>query len=174
MPDMQHEQNNPRPNTTPPLDESSEAAADSQLRRILAQYHEPTPLEAPADLKARVLASLPAMPPAAAAAAVRRRRLWVWAGQVAVLACMLALLWLGTWGIFIDSAGPARLFGDTAAGMGYLVLILVLVAKPFIHTLLTPGAAPLLVSVLSVPVLAALWWYLVRQTPASYALEPGG
>lgn len=139
--------------------------ADRRLRRLLAAYGQPAMLEPPPDVARRLLAKLPDRPPAAAAAVERRRRGWLRAAQSAAFVGVLALWALGGWGIFIDSAGPARLFGDTAAGLGYLVLALVLMAKPLMNMLLSVELLPLFACSLVLATLLALWWHLVQHVP---------
>jgi hypothetical protein len=143
------------------------AAADERLRRVLAAYEQPAPLELPEHMSGRVLASLPDMPPAAAAAAGQRRKRMLRALQGMLLALAGALCLLGGWGIFIDSEGPAHLVGEPARGLGYLLVILVLIAKPLLHMLLSDSALPLLASLLAVPLLGMLWWWLFQQVPVS-------
>lgn len=148
-------------------DDSAIAAADERLRRVLAAYEQPAPLELPEHMTRHMLAHLPHMPPAAAAAAGQRRQRLLRALQGLLLALGVALCLLGGWGIFIDSDGPAHLVGEPAQGVGYLLVILVLVAKPLLHMLLSTNAMPLLASLLAVPLLGMLWWWLFQQTPVS-------
>jgi hypothetical protein len=146
---------------------------DARLRQMLAAYGQPDRLEPPPGATARVLASLPDLPPAAAAASQRRSARLLVLLRAAVLAAVLMLVALGSWGIFVDSAGVARLFGDTAGGVSYVLLTLVLLAKPLVQALLGPGAAVLAAMVLAFALLAWAWWLLVRQAPLAQASGAG-
>jgi hypothetical protein len=151
-------------NEQPPSDADARRE-DARLRQVLAAYGQPDRLEPPPAIAARVLASLPDLPPTEAAAAQRRRMRRMVVLRVAVLAVVLMLLALGSWGVFIDSAGLVQLFGDTAGGIGYVLLTLVLLAKPLVLALVGPGMAVLAAVMLVFVLLAWVWWLLVRQAP---------
>lgn len=152
------------------FDDVAAQLADTRLRRILASYGEPAMLDAPPDMIKQLMVRLPDMPPTGAAAAARRAR-WMRAGKVVLLLSLVSLWLLGSWSIFIDSATPGRLFGDTANGPGYVLLLLVLIAKPLVHTLLSPGWLLLLASVVLFGSICWLWWRLVQQVPLA---QPAG
>jgi hypothetical protein len=145
-------------------DEQALAAAEAETRRLLARYGQPRAVQPPAALAGRVMDAL-ADPPPRPVGRLRR----IYAG--AILICLLAALALGTWGVLLDSSGPARLFGDLSGGLSELLLVLTLAAKPLINLLISVGAAALVI-------LAAiiggswLWWQLLRRELAA-ALEVG-
>jgi hypothetical protein len=142
------------------------AAAEAETRRLLARYGEPRVAAPPADLPDRVMRSL-SDTPAGAHHSSRLRRIY---GGV-ILAGLAALLAFGAWGVLLDSSGPAQLFGDMGGGIGQLLLVLTLAAKPLVNLLLTAGAVTLVIT-------AAfagggwLWWQLVRHE-VSTAMEAG-
>jgi hypothetical protein len=149
----------------PMPDPADEAATDERLRRMLAAYGEPAPHQPPPATRARVLASLPDLPPAqAAAAAAGRARGRRWLRRIA-LALLLLLAALGGWGVFFDSSAPAHLFGDVSSGLGQVLLILVLAAKPLVAALLAPGLPWLLGGLVLCAGLLRLWWMLARYEP---------
>lgn len=131
---------------------------DDATRRLLAPFAEPTPAQPPADLAARVAVFV------AQSAPPRRARPWrLAAALVGALAAALLLV-LGAWGILINSLGPADVAGSPAAGLGELVLILTLAAKPLVNLVANAG----LLGALAVAALgggAWLWWRIVRGTP---------
>lgn len=134
-------------------------AAEADTRRLLARYGEPSTLEPPSDLADRVIGALSAPSPQP----VSRLR-WIYGGVM--LLSIVALVAFGSWGVLLDSSGPAHLFGDLSGGLSQLLLLLTLAAKPLINLLLTAGAATL-------AVLAAifggswLWWQLLRHELAT-------
>jgi hypothetical protein len=168
----EHNQDTPHTSEGPPP-EADARQADARLRQVLATYGQPDRLGPPPAVAARVLASLPDLPPTAAAAAQRRHARLLALLRVAVLAAVLALVALGSWGVFVDSAGVARLFGDTASGIGYVLLTLVLLAKPLVLALLGPGILVLAAVVLAFALLGWAWWLLVRQAPLAQASGAG-
>jgi len=139
--------------------------AEAETRRLLARYGEPRPTPPPPDLAGRVLDLLADPQPAPADS--RLRRIY---GR-ALLVCLVALMAFGAWGVLIDSSGPARLFGDLSGGLGQLLLLLTLAAKPLINLLLPAGAATLAVA-LGVVGGSWLWWLLLRRELAA-SLEAG-
>lgn len=159
---------------TAPIPDDVAALADQHLRQVLMHYGQPASVEPPPDLAVPMLARLPDMPPAAAAAALRRRQRSILTISSLLLAGLLGVCVLGGWGIFMDSAAPAQLFGDPAAGVSSVVLLLILIAKPVVHTLLASG---ILVGIGWVVVFlstAWLWMRLAQQVPGSGPSQPSG
>lgn len=153
------------------LTATEEQAADEAIRRLLARYGQPTSVAPPPDLTARVLARLPDKPPAAAALAERQRRRHVRVLVGMLLSGLLVLLILGSWGVLVNSSGPAELLGGVTSAVGQLVLVLVLAAKPLVHVLFAPGVTLLLPGVLLVAGAVWLWWQLLLQTPLAQPVE---
>jgi hypothetical protein len=154
------------PELTPTDDEL--AAAEASLRRALARYHEPAPVAPPPDLAARVLASLPAeLSRRQQLAPVRR--LGPAAGWAAAALATL-LLALGAWGVLVNSLAPASMAGGPADGLGQLLLVLTLAAKPLVNLLVSAGATAALV-VLTAVGGAWLWWRIVSTTPFAAPVE---
>lgn len=140
------------------------------MRRLLARYDHPAAITPPPDLTARVLAYLPDAAPAAVATAERRkrqRRRWLGGVGLSIIIC---LFMLGIWGVFVDSSGPVQLVGNAATGLGRIMLVLVLAAKPLVHVVLSPGML-LAVAALVLAATAWGWWQLVQRTPLSGSLE---
>ncbi len=129
-------------------------AAEEETRRLLARYAQPAPIEPPPDLAGRVIAAIENPDPSPTS---RLRRIY---GTVVSL-FLAMLISLGSWGILLDSRGPALFFGDLSSGLGDFFLFLTLAAKPLINLLLTAGVATLVVIVV---ILAGgwLWWQLVH------------
>ncbi|EFO80620.1 hypothetical protein OSCT_1560 [Oscillochloris trichoides DG-6] len=129
-------------------------AAEAETRRLLARYGQPAPIEPPPDLAGRVIAALATPRPSPTS---RLRRIY---GTV-VSVFFLALISLGSWGILLDSRGPANLFADLSSGLGDFFLFLTLAAKPLINLLLTAGAATL--AIIGVVIAGGwIWWQLVH------------
>jgi hypothetical protein len=133
------------------------AADEAAIRRLLASFGEPAPAEPPLGLPARVAVTVrqssrqsPRWP----------RRVFSFVGSAA----LTVLLALGSWGVLLNSLGPAGLVGGPDHGLGQLLLLLTLAAKPLVNLLLNAGIAGLLVAIAA---LAAcwFWWRLVRATP---------
>jgi len=135
-------------------------AAEAETRRLLGRYGEPRAVQPPADLALRVLDTL--ADPGLAQTGSRLRRIY---GGV-ILVCVVALLALGAWGVLVDSSGPAHLFGDVGGGLGELLLLLTLAAKPLINLLLTAGVATAAV-IAAIAVGSWLWWLLLRRELAA-------
>jgi hypothetical protein len=140
------------------------AAAEAETRRLLARYGEPQAAPPPADLPDRVMRSIADVPDGARGPSRLRR-----AYGTVMLAGLAALLAFGAWGVLVDG-GPTRLF-DSLGGLGQLLLVLTLAAKPLVNLLLTAGAAAVVVVAACVGC-AWLWWQLVRQE-VSVGLEAG-
>jgi hypothetical protein len=138
---------------------------DARLRTLLEQYTEPTLLEPPSHARLRMLERLPNQPPAQAAHTARRMARQRMIGGVGLLAGVLALVVLGSNAIFADSGSLAAVFGTTGSGPGYLVLVLVLLAKPLLHALLSVGVPLLITWLVLGGGLAWLWWRLVQRAP---------
>jgi hypothetical protein len=153
------------------LTATEEQTADEAIRRLLARYGQPTSVAPPPDLTARVLARLPDKPPAAAALAEQQqqRRGRVLGGML--LCGLLLSLILGSWGVLVNSSGPAELLGGVTSTVGQFVLVLVLAAKPLVHAILSPGVTLLLPGLLLIVAATWLWWQLVQQTPLAPPLE---
>lgn len=155
------------PELTPTDDEL--AAAEESVRRTLARYHEPAPVPPPPGLAARVLAALQAEPPPGSRPEPARRRLGlaaVWAGA----AMVFLLLAFGAWGVLVNSLAPASVAGGPAAGLGQLLLVLTLAAKPLVNLLASAGATAALVVVAAAGG-AWLWWRIVSTTPFTPPVE---
>lgn len=136
------------------------AQAEAETRRLFGRWGEPRPAPPPPALTARVLDAIEYGP----ARAVAFRHIWRTTSLTLAMA-LLPLLALGLWGVFGDSSGPARLLGASAGSLGQLALALTLAAKPLVNLLL--GAGPLgLALAIVLPIIAWLWWRLVRVAPA--------
>ncbi len=146
------------------LTEAELDAAEGATRQLLAPFGEPSAVEPPPGLAARVLAALPAARPTPALAP-RSRRLGVWAAALVAL-----LLAVGAWGVLVNSLGPARAVGGPAAGLGQLLLVLTLAAKPLLNLLAHTGLAAALLALIGMAS-AWLWWRIVRATPLVLPLE---
>jgi hypothetical protein len=140
------------------------AAAEEATMRLLARFGEPAPAEPPPNLAARVVAGLPRG---------RQRPVahpWRRAGGLAAAAALALLLIVGAWGVLVNSLGPARVAGGPADGLGELVLVLTLAAKPLVNLLADAGllAAGAVVAIVA---MGWLWWRLVRDTPLAPPAE---
>ncbi len=148
-----------------------EAEADAALRTLLARHKQPEALAPPGDLAARIMLHVPSGTPAMAAQAAkrqtRRRRVSAW-GSVAAFA-VLSLL--GAWGVLINSAGPALLFGGPETTLGYAMLVVTLAAKPLIAAVLSLGAPVLLVGAALVVAASVLWWRLAVRPLVALEVE---
>jgi hypothetical protein len=151
-----------------PTDEEL-AAAEASLRRTLARYSEPAPAAPPPDLVARVLATLPRERAPGIERAPAAPRLGPAAGW-AVAALSILLLAIGAWGVLVNSLAPASVAGGPADGLGQLLLVLTLAAKPLVNLLASAGATAALV-VLTAVGGAWLWWRIVSTTPFAAAVE---
>lgn len=149
------------------LTAAAEAAEDMMLRQLLHRQGQPTFVAPPPELAMRVLNRLPTLPPSAVAAMARRKRRRLIAGAGVALVGFLLLLSLGFWGVLGDSSGPALLLGDVTSGIGRVLLVLTLAAKPLVNTLLAPGLPLLLVFVVLLGVATWGWWRLVQQSLGS-------
>lgn len=137
-------------------DNVNPADDEAAVRRALARWGEPAQAPPPPALAARVQTAL--IEGRVVRDRPRRaRRSWSWA----FAAVLLPLVMLGVWGVFVDSAGPAGLLGDPAAGPAQWVLVLTLAAKPLLNALLLTGP---LVLALGLGAAAAgwFWWRTVR------------
>lgn len=140
------------------------AAEEAATRALLAAYGEPAQMEPPPTLAARVVAGLPR------GASRRPAHPWRTASWGAAALALALLLSLGAWGVLVNSLGPAGVAGGPADGLGELLLIFTLAAKPLVNLLAHAGAAAALAAVLIVAA-AWLWWRLVRGTPLAPPLE---
>ena len=139
------------------LDTFDPADDEAAVRQALARWGEPAQAPPPPALVARVQTAL--MEGRVVHDRPRRaRRSWVWAFG----ALLTPLVLLGIWGVFLDSAGPARLFGDPAAGPAQWVLLLTLAAKPLLNALLLTGPVVLALA-LGAAAAAWLWWRTVHN-----------
>lgn len=132
--------------------EAELAEAEVATRRLLAAYGEPTPVEPPPGLAARVVAALPEP------ALRRRSQRSFWAPARPALAWGLAaalLIVLGAVGALASLPGLVNVAGGPDSALGRISLVLA--ATP----LGPDGAAILAVVALSAG--AALWWALVRR-----------
>lgn len=145
-------------------------ADDQLLRTLLAEYAQPAPRAAPAEIAQRVLARLPDAPPAHAALVIRqqrlRRKLW----QAIFPLMVTMLLAVGVWGVYADTGSVVGFFGGAESAIGYLVLVALLSIKPFAHLLLGSGM-PLVLLLLSVGGLYWLWRYVLAAAPPMLALD---
>ncbi len=143
---------------------------DQLLRVLLAQYAQPAPRAAPADIAQRVLARLPAVPPAQAAWVLRqqrlRRRLW----QAIFPLAFTVLLAVGVWGVYADTGSVVGFFGGAESAIGYLVLVALLSIKPLAYLLLG-SSMPLVLLLLSVGGLYWLWQSILAAAPPMLALD---
>jgi len=146
------------------LTEVELAAAEQATRQLLAPFGEPSAAAPPPGLAARVLAALPAARPTPALAP-RRGRVGAWAAALVAL-----LLAVGAWGGLVNSLGPARAGGGPAEGLGQLLLVLTLAAKPLLNLLAHAGLAAALLALIGMAS-AWLWWRIVRATPLVLPLE---
>lgn len=146
------------------LSETDLVADEIATRRLLAPFGEPMPAEPPPGLTTRVLAALPAAT-FVPATAPRPRRMLVWGGLALTL-----LLTIGVWGVLGNSLGPASAAGGPAAGIGQLVLVLTLAAKPLVNLFANLGLLAALLGLAGFGS-AWLWWRLVRLTPLALPLE---
>ncbi|NJL05142.1 MAG: hypothetical protein HC911_09620 [Chloroflexaceae bacterium] len=146
-------------------------AADQLLRTLLAEYAQPAPRAAPADIAQRVLARLPDAPPAHAALVVRQQRLRRGLRRAIFPLVLALLLAVGVWGVYADTGGVVGFFGGAESAIGYLVLLALLSIKPFAHLLLGSGL-PLVLLLLSVGGLYWLWRYVLAAAPPMLALDP--
>lgn len=140
------------------------AAAEEATLRLLARFGEPAPAEPPPNLAARVVAGLPRGQSRRAALPWRR------AAWLAAAASLATLLIVGTWGVLVNSLGPARVAGGPADGLGELVLVLTLAAKPLVNLLADAGLAAV-GAVVAIAAMGWLWWRLVRDAPLALPLE---
>ncbi|NTV99854.1 MAG: hypothetical protein HGA19_00950 [Oscillochloris sp.] len=131
-------------------------AAEAETRRLLARYGQPSYVDPPADLADRVLRVINTPPPSRPDSQFRRLSGWV------ILVGFIALIAYGSWGVLLDSSGPARLFGDLNGGLSQIILLLTLTAKPLINLLLTAGVATFIV-LLALVGGGWFWWLLLRQ-----------
>lgn len=145
-------------------DDDELAAAEAATRRLLAPYGEPAHVEPPPNLAARVVAGLPRGAPRRVA---HPWRTGLWAAAAGALVLLLSL---GAWGVLINSLGPSGVAGGPADGLGQLVLILTLAAKPLVNLLADAGAAAAL-AVATAAASAWLWWRIVRSTPLAPPVE---
>jgi hypothetical protein len=136
-------------------------ADEVATRRLLAPFGEPAAAPPPPGLASRVLAALPA-----AAQPRPRRRLSPW--LILVLGLLLAV---GAWGVLGNSLGPAQAAGDPGEGIGQLVLVLTLAAKPLVNLFANLGLVAALLVLLGFGA-ALLWWRLLRATPLALPTEP--
>ncbi|MCU0494384.1 MAG: hypothetical protein MUD01_22575 [Chloroflexaceae bacterium] len=142
-----------RNSTVTPPDANDDATFRRRLQtRGYLEFAEPPP-----GLAAKVLANMPQEAPALAAQRRQTRFRWPVAAFAGLLVLLLAF---GTWGLLIDSAGPARMLGDLSSGLSRVVLLLTLAAKPLLHVLAMPGLPALLL--LTTGGLVWLWWRLAR------------
>jgi len=146
------------------LTEAELAAAEAATHQLLAPFGEPSAVEPPPGLAARVLAALPTAQPTPALAP-RSRRLGAWAAAMVAL-----LLAVGAWGVLVNSLGPARAVGGPTEGLGQLLLVLTLAAKPLLNLLAHTGLAAALLALIGMAS-AWLWWRIVRATPLVLPLE---
>lgn len=153
------------PQPTAPSSDQQDERADARLRALLASCDEPAPVAPPPALAQAVQQRLPAVPPVVAARRHRQRRVLRQSGFVVVAVLLLLLCGLGAWGILGDSTAPAQLLGGVQMVPGFVLLTLVLLAKPIVHTLLGGGWVVLLGSVLAVGVLGWLWRWVWQRTP---------
>lgn len=138
---------------------------DLAFRQVLARYGEPAAPEPPAALQQKIIASLPTMPPPQAAAVLRhRRRRRALPGLLGLLV-LAGLALLGFWGVFIDSAAVAALFGSTSAGVGQAVLFLILAAKPLLYAVLSLGGLSFILGGMVCIGMAWGWWMLLQLPP---------
>lgn len=135
------------------------AAAEAATRQLLARHGEPAPAAPPPALAARVLAALPARQAGIVRSSRRPALAWAFA------ALLLPLFGLGVWGVLLNSAGLAELFGGPSSGPGQLILGLALAAKPLVNLVLAAGAYGF-VAALALAGGVWLWWRLVRDIPA--------
>ena len=146
------------------LTAAQEAHADQLLRTLLTRHGEPSELPPPPLLAIRIVAQLPHLPPAGAAIAserARRRR----AGAMLGVALLLVLLMaVGAWGAFVDSSGPASLFGGVDTALGYLVLVLTLLAKPLLMVIMALDLPTLTASIAVLAAAAWAWRRLAQST----------
>lgn len=143
----------------------NEQALDKAVRQKLATYGEPAQWQPPAELYSQIAAQLPAELPAEAARIRQRVRTLLLVSQVAIAFILGGLLILGGWGVFIDSTGPATLFGGVTSTLGYILLTLVLIAKPAVHLALGLGLPVLLTGVGAALLLFWLWRWLLFSIP---------
>lgn len=138
------------------LDQFELADDEAAVRQALARWGEPAPAPPPPALAARVQAALAEGRPIRDRPR-RVRRSWAWMAA----ALLVPLLLLGGWGVFLDSTGPAGLFGDASGGLAQGLLALTLAAKPLLNAL--AGAGPLAPALIAFAGMAGwLWWRSVR------------
>lgn len=134
--------------------------AEAATRRMLAPFGEPSAAAPPPGLARRVLAALPT---AAPSPTLRRPAAW--------LALALALLLaVGAWGVLGNSLGPASAAGGPADGLGQLVLVLTLAAKPLLNLFANLGLVAAALALVGFGA-AWLWWRILRLTPVALPVE---
>jgi hypothetical protein len=151
---MERRDNELTPNTDP---------ADDWLRELLGIHGEPQQLAPPPWLAARINAHLPDESPMDTAFRERRRHVRRRLGVSAAAALLVALVALGSWGIFANSSGPAELIGTVVGGVGRAVLVATLAAKPLVDLLITSGVTTLVLLLLAASAGTWGWWRLVRR-----------
>ena len=147
------------------LTPAQEAHADQVVRALLTRHDEPTYLAPPSLLAIHIAAQLPQLPPAqieAVSQRIRRRRTVATLG-VGLLVVLLAAL--GVWGTFVNSSGPAVLFGGVDTTLGHIALVLTLIAKPLLKLITVLSVPTLAASVLLVACAAWAWRQLAQDTP---------
>ncbi|HMQ30744.1 MAG TPA: hypothetical protein PKD53_08435 [Chloroflexaceae bacterium] len=138
------------PELTP--SEAELAEAEAATRRLLAAYGEPAPAEPPPGLAARVVASLPATPPAQGVSRPRwapARPLVAWAAAAALL------IVLGAVGALASLPGLVRVAGGPQSALGRI-------SNALAATPLGPDGAAALALVALVAG-AAIWWALASR-----------
>lgn len=143
------------PELTPDDDEL--AADDAATRRLLAPFGEPVLAEPPPGLAARVAVRVRQAPTSSGA--------WQRPARWAAAAVAALLLALGVWAARV-SAVAVR--GDD--GLGQLLLVLALAAKPLVNLFAQAGLVAALAA-LAILSGAWIWWRLVRDTPLAPPLE---
>lgn len=118
-----------------------EEPAESEFRRLLRMYGEPSNLNPPTDLVTRTARQLPAETPAQALRQVQIRRLARWA----ILGLFLLAVVLGI--IILFAIGPATAPIGGQAGLGRTLLTLQLILKPLKGLLSMVGLPLLLIGI---------------------------
>lgn len=138
---------------------------DVATRQLLAAFGEPVPAQPPEGLDARVALYVHQT--------ARSHNRLVWQRPVVLTGALalLVLLSLGAWGVLVNSLGPADVAGDPTAGLGGLILLLTLAAKPLVNLLTEAGLISLVVLLVAAAG-AWLWWQIVRSTPLARQREP--
>ncbi len=141
-----------------------EDPAESEFRRLLRVYGEPSNLNPPPDLVARTARQLPPETPASALRRLYIRRILRWA----ILALILCAVLLGV--VLLFATGPATTPIGGQVGFGRTLLTLQLILKP-IKGLITIFGLPLLLVGVSASVGALL--VLSRNSSAPQDLRAG-